>query len=1044
MEKRATIFSLRKIFNLLSYMFRKIAFALLFILFVTPATASALSLSEIFSGVQGIIANLVSGTSQTAATALTQSSLTVRTDKGQKGPQMMVLGEAGFAGHFVFSATGAAYTVQELRIKIPSDAATSVESVQLSYVTQSQTGNSATQAVVLPTSVESHGVATFTGLNMYVPKDAMGILTVFLNTPTDKMRVKPGVVLSAALDTSTGFKAVDAQGKVVTSVGSGDLSSEIRLYPINTYPVITHVPVAVRNTPTLKGIPLIKFRMGTHVRGDIEWHKLSFDVHTTGVSIGDFTLYDVTSSAVPVNTTPVNGQGSNTISICPGSSCDGPGTLGVPAGGERVYELRAATVDGWGDVGDSVVVRYLSDESPASPSGMLEQKGNVVWSDRSASSHPVTSRDWFNGFFVPGLAGSSFFVISDPSRESKLKLTAPNGGEKWDVGSMNTITWSPYGYDPDINPPREVSAWLETKNGNNYKTVGKIVPSGKASIHWEGQIETGTPGVYTRVKPGQYYVRIDNTVTGESDRSDKPFSMILSTDLRINNSDGPVKVDTSKPVKLAWKSVGTQSCEIHNAYKDLSRTEQIGSVKTTWFIQAYLHPSWGPTIVCQKADGTTVSDYVPIEVKQGPANVKITKPNGGEKINPASGLDITFQYANVNSYSLALYKNDKWVYWIAKDHLLDASSNVQTVAWSGIQEMLASLGEATTTGAVYKFYVTASKLDGSGYVDDKSDKPFSFTAPAALKTPVISKFSASPAKIMLGKSSTLSWSVKDASRCVLLSPEGEEAVRLTGSKKVTPSAGEASYTLWCSNEPGDGKDGPSASKAVSIIVDTPALKTPTITRFTATPGSVKGNQPTVLSWATKDATTCVLASPLGKDLVEVNGKLSVSVTEHTTFTLYCSNVSTDGRASPEVSKQVSVKFTAALAPSCTITSDKKLYRLNDTAKITWTSQNATSALWVPDTSGKDVIAPPNAVPTPKGSASVKVTVGGAPTLTLMVKGNGGEATCRVVLQGVPVFPNESTATSTPEFYETSTASPDTANAFSALQMALQATLSIMR
>lgn len=1015
-------------------MFKKAAFAFLFILFITPATASALSISDIFSSVQRVITGLVSGTSQTAATASTQSSLTVKDGAGA-AYSFGVLGEEAFVGALNFSATGATYTVQELRIKIPSDAATSVESVRVVYVTQSQTQGSAVQSVALPSSSQSHGVATFTGLNMYVPKDGMGILSVFVTAYSDKARVKPGVVISAALDASGGFKAVDSNGNIVTSVGSEDIGTGGRVYAVNTYPVITHQPTPSRNLPTLQGMPLLKFKINSHIREGVEWHKLSFAVDAIGVSVGDFTLYDVTSGARAINTTPANGTGNNIISICPGS-CEESRFEALPAGAERSYELRANTIDGWGDVGDTVTLRYAADEAPNAPTNLSNQSGNMVWSDRSASGHSVSTNDWFNGAFVWGLYGMSTFSMTGSTTGDTIKVTAPNGGEKWDVSSMNTITWAPYGYNPDINPPSEVSAWLETKSGNTYKTVGKIVPSGKASIHWEGDIDPGNGAPYKKVAPGTYHVRIENIVTGETDRSDKPFTLSRSTDLRVNNSDGPVKVDTSKPVKLAWKSVGTKSCEIHNAYKDLSRTEQIGSVKTTWFIQAYLHPSWGPTIVCEKADGTKVSDYVPIEVKQGPASVKITKPNGGEKINPASQLDITFQYANVNSFSLALYKNDKWLMWLVKDSQLESFSNVHTVSFGDIQSALATLGEATTTGAVYKFYITASKLDGSGYVDDKSDKPFSFVVPPAAKTPVISKFSASPAKIMLGKSSTLSWSVTNAMRCVLNDGKNEEVVPTKGTKKVTPT-GDTTYGLWCANDSGDGKDGPSASKLTEVTVDTPALKTPTITRFTTTPASVKGSQPTVLSWATKDATTCVLASPLGKDLVEVNGKLSVSVTEHTTFTLYCTNVSVDGRSSPEVSKQVSVKFAAVPAPSCTITVDKKIYRIGDTVKFTWKSTNATSALWIPDTSGKDNLAPPNAAPTPNGSAAVKMTVGGAPSLTLMVKGNGGEATCRVFLNEAPTF-----IESTPPPQESSSLME--ASALSAMQAALQGILSIMR
>jgi Putative peptidoglycan binding domain len=85
--------------------------------------------------------------------------------------------------------------------------------------------------------------------------------------------------------------------------------------------------------------------------------------------------------------------------------------------------------------------------------------------------------------------------------------------------------------------------------------------------------------------------------------------------------------------------------------------------------------------------------------------------------------------------------------------------------------------------------------------------------------------------IISGSTALLTWTTTNAQRCVLSDGTKQDVVTVSGSKTISPTV-STTYTLWCTNEDGSGKDGPSASKSLAIVVlDSPPL---VITGVTAT------------------------------------------------------------------------------------------------------------------------------------------------------------------------------------------------------------------
>lgn len=500
----------------------------------------------------------------------------------------------------------------------------------------------------------------------------------------------------------------------------------------------------------------------------------------------------------------------------------------------------------------------------------------------------MIKRAWILGSIVllALVVAIPFAVSAQSSSAEKLTVTVPNGGEAWEVGTSNSITWKPYGYDPDINPSGDVEAYLERKLGFFYLPVGKIMPSGKASIHWEGEIDSY--GNYP--KPGKgYSIRIKNTKTGETDRSDKTFTLTPRTvDLKVNRSNGPVKLSDGQQVTLSWTTTGEfKDCIAHGVRSTpTDESYQIHNLPTKGSTKGYYRADYGPIYLsCEKEDGSNRSDFVAVKssaTTQGNASVTVTQPNGGERLRTDQPVFITYTGENLRSASIALYKNDQFFKWIAKDITPErdgAKGTGYSYGWNGVEESFAQAGE------VFKIYITASPARGKGYVDDKSDAPFRFVS-QSLPVPAPScvlTFSPDPRRttFVRGDEITIQWTSANADYVIL--PEGDkgdangkETYELATTRKFTYTFVGAGGETVCGQ---------------TIEVDDAGQDSISIVDFTATPNTIFSKRSVTLAWTTENADSCELyqSKVSGSTSVAVNGSKSVTIADTTTFKLKCKN-----------------------------------------------------------------------------------------------------------------------------------------------------------
>ena len=99
---------------------------------------------------------------------------------------------------------------------------------------------------------------------------------------------------------------------------------------------------------------------------------------------------------------------------------------------------------------------------------------------------------------------------------SQLELTSPNGGEAWNQGSTQTITWNDNGYMGNV---RLILFNKATKIGQIHTG---LIPASQGSYSWT----VGEHGGGTAPAGDNYSIRLLAADGSQEDYSDAPFSII--------------------------------------------------------------------------------------------------------------------------------------------------------------------------------------------------------------------------------------------------------------------------------------------------------------------------------------------------------------------------------------------------------------------------------------------------------------------------------------------------------------------------------------
>ncbi len=250
-----------------------------------------------------------------------------------------------------------------------------------------------------------------------------------------------------------------------------------------------------------------------------------------------------------------------------------------------------------------------------------------------------------------------------------------------------------------------------------------------------------------------------------------------------------------------------------------------------------------------------------------------------------------------------------------------------------------------TPGTTYKFRVVANNSFGYTFhswvsFTTEANNPPQVCPQGMIGTPPNCTWPASqpsvnltanPANIFQGQSSTLSWSVSNATSCIASGGWSGNKNANGGSQTVSPWT-TTTYTLTCTGPGG------SASDSTTVTVNQVQQNAPTV-NLTANPASIPQGQNSVLSWTVQDATSCVASGGWSGSKNANGGSQTVSPWTTTTYTLTCTGPG--GSASDSATVSVAQPQNP---PVVTLTANPNSVAYNGSTMLTWTVQNATSCV----------------------------------------------------------------------------------------------------
>src|SRR3989344_2077610 len=392
------------------------------------------------SGIGTIIANAdASGTGNSTGTSVDADALNLQTitigaagltgavNAGTTPADANVIAGASEVkvGSFRFTAQYSHFTIQEVKVKIPANAATSVTAVVLKYKDASGTSQESSQSLSLSSgAVQTHSTATFTGLTFYVPQNSDADIDVYVNLATIASGATTGAAVSVLLDDNEGFKAINSSGGSHTDIGAADLTSAVTsgyggAYVRKSIPTISSTPI----TSTLSNGSnqvLGRFTVTADAAGDIGWMYVTFTVNKSTVDIGATSTVKLWKGSNTVGGTFATITGSLVGGLESFPAAAGTDTISfeataeeqIGAGSSNTYELRGTVANsssGAEYIDVSIANPVTSIQAGAAEATVLGDLGDAdpsfIWTDRSSIStvHSASTADWTNDYLVKTL-----------------------------------------------------------------------------------------------------------------------------------------------------------------------------------------------------------------------------------------------------------------------------------------------------------------------------------------------------------------------------------------------------------------------------------------------------------------------------------------------------------------------------------------------------------------------------------------------------------------------------------------------------------------
>jgi len=357
------------------------------------------------------ITETLNTTAGATLTIVGAGTLTASLDTSSPLETWYTSGDEATIGVLKFLAVNEDMAVTDLGLSITTASSSAADFTSISLYK----GTTLLKTLTNPAFTSDTQTFTFGTSDFVVPKGddgaKMTIKAKFANIGTGYPGTAGHLVRIATSTTATQNKATGvSSGSSVNILGSASNSTGARYF--KSLPIISAGSLTTGEQVLGNGTKNVyRFSVKADEAGDIELYKFNFTVATTTMDANSWKLVDETGAVVRSAVASAGATGATTVTITPNSSEYGATVITVPAGTTKTFVL-SAVLSNVGAAGDSITVQLDGDAAYDSLATLFgagastvaaDTNGDFVWSDRSDSSHTISTNDWFNGYKVPGL-----------------------------------------------------------------------------------------------------------------------------------------------------------------------------------------------------------------------------------------------------------------------------------------------------------------------------------------------------------------------------------------------------------------------------------------------------------------------------------------------------------------------------------------------------------------------------------------------------------------------------------------------------------------
>jgi len=415
-------------------------------------------------------------------------------------------------------------------------------------------------------------------------------------------------------------------------------------------------------------------------------------------------------------------------------------TVTSPNGGEN-WEPGSSHSITWSSSnlpGSYVAIQLYRSGSSSFISNSTIDDGNYTWSIPSSQTesdyyqvkiYSTTAPDIYD------ISDNNFSIGDGSSGSSTITVTSPNGGENWEPGSNENITWT------SANLPTSCRIFINLfKSGTFDRTI--VGSSGYSGSPDDG---TSNDGSYTWSIPSSldessdYKVIIiaatlvidamygDYWENISSDYSDNYFTIEESTTstITVTSPNGGENWEPGSSHSITWSSSNLPGSYVAiQLYRTGNFDHQISSStyddgSYTWSISSSQTESDYYKVLIHSTTNTSVDDmsdnYFTIE--EPAPTITVTSPNGGEDWETGTSHFITWNSSNLsgNYVGIQLYRSGSYV---------------------------SSISSSTTDDGSYTWFISSSQTESDYYkvkiystsessISDYSDDYFTIEEPTS-------------------------------------------------------------------------------------------------------------------------------------------------------------------------------------------------------------------------------------------------------------------------------------------------------------------------